>query len=87
MHNAQCKNTFLRRTTTSSSEPSTPKASPFPVPHNIIPFSAMSKRQADTYLTKEPRRNRPDEDDDFESERDKIDPVQIASEEVMATRK
>lgn len=47
----------------------------------------MSKRQADTYLTKEPRRNRPDEDDDFESERDKIDPVQIASEEVMATRK
>jgi len=46
----------------------------------------MSKRQADTYLTKEPRRNRPD-GSDIENERDKIDPVQIASEEVMATRK
>lgn len=46
----------------------------------------MSKRQADTYLTKEPQRNRPGEDD-FERERDKIDPVQLASEEVMATRK
>jgi hypothetical protein len=45
----------------------------------------MSKRHADTYLTKEPSRNRPD--DDFENERDKVDPVQIASEEVMATRK
>jgi hypothetical protein len=45
----------------------------------------MSKRQADTYLTKEPSRNRPDED--YENERDKIDPVQRASEEVMATRK
>ena len=43
----------------------------------------MSKRQADTYLTKEPHRNRPDEGDD----RDKIDPVQMASEEVMATRR
>lgn len=47
----------------------------------------MPKRQADTYLTNEPRRNRPDEHDDFERERDKIDPVQIASAEVMATRK
>jgi hypothetical protein len=46
----------------------------------------MSKRQADTYLTKEPPRNRP-AGDDFENERDKIDPVQLASEEVMATRK
>lgn len=45
----------------------------------------MSKRQADTYLTKEPSRNRPDED--YENERDKIDPVQRASDEVMATRK
>ena len=46
----------------------------------------MPKRQAETYLTKDPPRNRPAQDD-FESERDKIDPVQLASEEVMATRK
>jgi hypothetical protein len=45
----------------------------------------MSKRQAGTYLTKEPSRNQ--HDDDFENERDKVDPVQVASEEVMATRK
>ena len=45
----------------------------------------MSKRRADSYLTKEPSRNRPDED--YENERDKIDPVQVASAEVMATRK
>jgi len=44
----------------------------------------MSKRQAATYLTKEPSR-RPNEDE--ENERDKVDPVQIASAEVMATRK
>jgi hypothetical protein len=44
----------------------------------------MSKRQAGTYLTKEPLRNH---DDDYENERDKVDPVQVASEEVMATRK
>ena len=45
----------------------------------------MSKRQAANYLTKEPSRNRPEEDE--ESERDKVDPVQIASAEIMATRK
>jgi NUP50 (Nucleoporin 50 kDa) len=45
----------------------------------------MSKRRADTYLTKDPPRNRPD--DDEERERDAIDPVQRASAEVMAARK
>src|SRR5271169_2892822 len=51
---------------------------PFHIPHT------MSKRQADTYLTKEPSRNRPD--DDSENERDRVDPVQLASKDVMATR-
>jgi len=45
----------------------------------------MSKRQASNYLTKEPYRNRPDELE--ENDRDKVDPVQIASADVMATRK
>ena len=46
----------------------------------------MSKRRADTYLTKEPPRNQPKQDDS-QDERDKIDPAQLASEQVMATRK
>jgi len=44
----------------------------------------MSKRQAQESLTREGQRKWVDE---IEDERDKIDPVQIASEEVMATRK
>jgi len=47
----------------------------------------MSKRRAGTYLTKEPSRNPHVEDEERERDRDRIDPVQKASEEVMATRK
>ena len=43
----------------------------------------MSKRQATDYLTKEPSKNWGDDEDD----RDKIDPVEFASDQVMATRK
>ena len=46
---------------------------------------SSNKRPADTYLTKEPERNRPAED--IDDDRDVIDPVQLASDEVMATRK
>jgi NUP50 (Nucleoporin 50 kDa) len=58
-----------------------------PAPRHLPPRTAgdMSKRRADTYLTKDPPRNRPD--DDEERERDAIDPVQRASAEVMAARK
>jgi len=44
----------------------------------------MSKRRAQESLSREGQRKW---EDDIENERDKIDPVQIASEEVMATRK
>lgn len=45
----------------------------------------MSKRRADTYLIKGHEQLRPD--DESENDRDKIDPVEIATEEVMASRK
>ena len=63
---------------------SRPRSSP---PRSLLDLSAMSKRRADFYLTKEPPRNPRPEEEDAENERDKIDPVQRASQEVMATRK
>ena len=68
--------------------PSRPLSPPrIPLPERPCSHGIMSsnKRRADTYLTKEPQRNRPDED--IDRDRDAIDPVQRASAEVMATRK
>jgi len=67
------------------SRPLSPPRTPLPerpCSHGIM---SSNKRRADTYLTKEPQRNRPDED--IDRDRDAIDPVQRASAEVMATRK
>ena len=47
----------------------------------------MSKRQADFYLTKDLSRNPRVEEQEEQNERDQIDPVKRASQEVMATRK